>query len=101
VILTYGQLIRGSIAIKDLTEKRNKPYLQFDLTECKHSHVVSSIRKWVDNHKIENIFFTGSRLIDSPNLHDEVIQIIEGVFQVEREYQKHLSYQEKDDPEKP
>jgi hypothetical protein len=100
VILTYGQLIRGSIAIKDLTEKRNKPYLQFDLTECTHSHVVSSIRKWMDNHKIEQIFFTGSKLIDSPNLHEEVIQVIEGVCQVEREYQKHLSFQEKDDPEK-
>ena len=100
VILTYGQLIRGSIAIRDLADKHNKPYLLLDLIECTHSHVVSSIRKWMENHKIEQIFFTGSKLIDSPNLHEEVIQIIAGVCQVEREYQKHLSFQKKDDPEK-
>ena len=94
VILTYGQLIRGSKAIKEIADKRNKPYLLFDLNECTHGHVVSSIRKWMDNHKLEKIFFTGSKPIASTNLHEEVIRIIEGVCQVEREYQKHLRFQE-------
>lgn len=100
VTLTYGQLIRGSKATKDLADKHNKPYLLLDLSECTHSHVVSSIRKWMDNHKIEKIFFTGSKPSASPNLHEEVIKIIEGVCQVEREYQKHLSFEEKHDPDK-
>ena len=100
VILTYGQLIRGSKAIKEIADKRNKPYLLFDLNECTHGHVVSSIRKWMDNHKLEKIFFTGSKPIASPNLHEEVIKIIEGVCQVEREYQKHLRFNEKDYPDK-
>ena len=97
VILTYGQLISGTKATKDLADKHNKRFLLLDLNECTLSHVVSSIRKWMDNHKIEKIFFTGSKPIASPNLHEEVIKIIEGVCQVEREYQKHLRLQEKDD----
>ena len=100
VILTYGQLIRGSDATKDLSDKHNKPCLILDLNECTISHAVSSIRKWIDNHKIEEIFFTGSKPIASPNLHEEVIKIIEGVCQVEREYQKHHRFNEKDYPDK-
>lgn len=86
VILTHGQLIRGSYATKDLADKYNKPCLLFNLNDCALNHVVSSIRKWMDNHKIEEIFFTGSKPIASPNLTEEVIRIIEGVCQVERAY---------------
>jgi hypothetical protein len=70
------------------------------MDNCTHSRVLSSIRKWMDNHKIEEIFFTGSKLIDSPNLHEQVIQVIESICQVEREYQKHFSFEEKHDPDK-
>ena len=98
VILTYGQLIMGSKATKNLTDKHKKPCLLLDLSECSPNHVVSSIRKWMENHKIEVVFFTGSKLEDSSNLYEGVIQIIEGICQVEREYQKHFSFQEKDDP---
>ncbi|MGD9302407.1 MAG: putative molybdenum carrier protein [Desulfobacterales bacterium] len=98
VILTYGQLIRGASATKDLAEKQHKPCLLLELNKCTLSHTISSIRKWMDNHKIEEIFFTGSKPIAAPNIHDEVIQIIEGVCQVEREYEKFLGFQEDDDP---
>ena len=100
VILTYGQLIRGSIATKDLANKHNKPCLLLELNECTLNHAISSIRKWMDKHEIDEIFFTGSKPIASPNLHEEIIQIIEGIYQVEREYEKSLGFQEKDDPER-
>jgi hypothetical protein len=100
VILTYGQLISGTKATKDLADKHNKRFLLLDLSEYTHNHAISSIRKWMDNHKIEKIFFTGSKPIASSNLTEEVIRIIKGVCQVEREYQKHLSFEEKDDPNK-
>jgi hypothetical protein len=97
VILTYGQLIRGSNATKDLAKKHNKPCLLLELNECTRSHAISSIRKWMDNHEIEEIFFTGSKPIAAPNIHEEVILIIEGICQVEREYEKFLGFQEEDD----
>ena len=100
VILTYGQLIRGSNATKDLANKHNKPCLLLELNKCTRSHAISSIRKWMDNHEIEEIFFTGSKPIAAPNVHEEVIQIIEGICQVEREYEKFLGFQEEDDPAK-
>jgi hypothetical protein len=55
----------------------------------------------MDNHRIEEIFFTGSRPMAAPNIHEEVIIIIEGVCQVEREYEKFLGFQEEDDPPEP
>jgi hypothetical protein len=98
VILTYGQLIRGSNATKDLANKHTKPCLLLELNECTRNHAISSIRKWMDNHEIEEIFFTGSKPIAAPNVHEEVIQIIEGICQVEREYEKSIGFQEEDDP---
>ena len=100
VILTYGQLIRGSNATKDLANKHTKPCLLLELNECTRNHAISSIRKWMDNHEIEEIFFTGSKPIAAPNVHGEVIQIIEGICQVDREYEKSLGVQEEDDPKK-
>jgi hypothetical protein len=100
VILTYGQLIRGAIATKNLTDKYNKPCLLLQLNECTFGQAVASIRKWMDKNKIEKIFFTGSKPIASPNLHQEVIQIIEGICQVEREYEKTFGFQQEDDPAK-
>ena len=98
IILTYGQLISGSNAARDMAKKHNKPCLLIELNTCSHSQASSSIRKWMDNHGIEEIFFTGSKPIAAPNLHKEVILIIEGVCQVEREYEKFLGFQEEDDP---
>jgi hypothetical protein len=46
----------------------------------------------MDNHAIDEIFFTGSKPIAASSLHDEVIQIIEGICQVEREYEKSLGF---------
>ena len=100
VILTYGQLIRGSVATMDLANKHNKPCLLLELNECTLNHAISSIRKWMDKHEIDEIFFTGSKPIAAPNLHEEIIQIIEGIYQAEREYEKSFGFQEKDDPEK-
>jgi hypothetical protein len=54
----------------------------------------------MDNHEIEEIFFTGSKPIAAPNIHEEVSLIIEGICQVEREYEKFLGFQEGDDPAK-
>jgi hypothetical protein len=92
VILTYGQLIKGSNATKNLANKNNKPCLLLELNECTFNHAISSVRKWMDNHEIDEVFFTGSKPIAAPNVHEEVIQIIEGICQVEREYEKSLGF---------
>jgi hypothetical protein len=95
VILTYGQLLMGLKAVRELSKNYKKPCLHVDLKECTLSHAISSIRKWMDNYEIEEIFFTGSKPIAAPNVHEEVIQIIEGICQVEREYEKSFGIQQK------
>jgi hypothetical protein len=100
VILTYGQFLIGLKGVRELAEHLKKPCLHVDLKECTLSHAISSIRKWMDNHEIEEIFFTGSKPIAAPNIHEEVILIIEGICQVEREYEKFLGVQKEDDPAK-
>ncbi|MGI9569358.1 MAG: YpsA SLOG family protein [Desulfobulbia bacterium] len=92
VILTYGQLIRGSNATEDLANKHHKPSLLLKPNECTLNHAISSIRKWMDNHEIKEVFFTGSKPIASPNIHKEVIQIIEGICQVEHEYETSIGF---------
>jgi hypothetical protein len=100
VILTYGKLLMGIKGVTELADHYKKPCLHVDLKECTPIHAISSIRKWMDNHEIEEIFFTGSKPIAASNIHEEVIQIIEGICQVEREYEKFLGFHEKDDMEK-
>jgi predicted Rossmann-fold nucleotide-binding protein len=97
VILTYGQLIRGSNATSDLAQKHKKPCLLLELNTCTRIQASSSIRKWMENHGIKEVFFTGSKPIAAPNINEDVILIIEGVCQVEREYEKFLGFKEDDD----
>ena len=42
--------------------------------------------------ELEEIFFTGSKSIASPNIHKEVIQIIEGLCQVDHEYETSIDF---------
>jgi hypothetical protein len=85
VILTYGLLLMGLKGVTEIAENHKKPCMHVDLKECTLNHAISSIRKWMDNHEVDEIFFTGSKPIAAPNIHEEVIQIIEGICQVERE----------------
>ena len=100
VILTYGQLQIGTKSVRQLADKHKKPCLPLDLKECTLNHAISSIRKWMDNHEIGEIFFTGSKPIAAPNIYEEVILIVEGICQVEREYEKFLGSREQGDPSK-
>ena len=97
VVITYDQLAVESKAVKDLADKHNKTVLNVNLSEHPLNHTVSLIRKWMTNHKIDTIYFTGSKTGRgfSPSLYDEVIQVIEGICGVERE--QFLGFQEEDD----
>ena len=97
VVLNYGQLVIGSKAVKDIAEKYQKPYLNVDLRKHPMNHAIALIRKWMTKHAIATIYFTGTKTGSglSPNVYDEVIQVIEGVCGVERE--QFLGFQAKED----
>jgi hypothetical protein len=97
VVITYDQLGVGSKAVKDLADKHNKTVLNVNLSEHPLNHTVSLIRKWMTNHKIDTIYFTGSKTGrgHSTKIYDEVIEVIEAVCGVARE--TFFGFQEKDD----
>ena len=97
VILNYGQLVIGSRAVKDIAERYHKPCLNVNLSKHPMNHAIALIRKWMTRHDIATIYFTGTKTGGSlsPNVYDEVIQIIEGVCGVERE--QFLGFQAEDD----
>ena len=97
VVLSYGQLVFGSKAVKDLAVRYKKPYLNVNLSQHPMNHAVSLIRKWMNKHDIATIYFTGTKTGGglSPNVYDEVIQVIESICGIEKE--QYLGFQEEDD----
>jgi hypothetical protein len=97
VVLTYGQMVVGSKAVKDVADKYNKPLLNVNLDGHYLDQTVSLIRKWMTEHEIDTIYFTGSKTGRSPGtkVYDEVIQIIEGICGVKRE--KFFGFLEEDE----
>ena len=97
IVLTYGQLAFGSKAIKDFADRYNKPLLNVNLNEHPLNQAVKLIRKWMTDHKIDTIYFTGSRIGSgrSRKIYNMVIQIIEGVCGISRE--KFFGFQEEND----
>ncbi len=100
VILTYGQLLIGLKGVRDLAEKHRKPCLHVELMECTTNHAISSIRKWMDNHEIGAVYFTGPKPVGTSKIYRDVILLIEGICGVEREQEKLHDFQEDNGHEK-
>jgi len=100
VILTYSQLSIGLKGVRDLAEKHKKPCLHLELRDCATNQAISSIRKWMNNHEIEAVYFTGPKPVETSNIYRDVILIIQGLCGVEREQEKFLGIEEDDDPKK-
>jgi hypothetical protein len=96
VILTFGQLLIVSKEIAELARKHGKPCLHVKLIDCSRSHAIASIRKWMTDHEVETVYFTGSKPIAAPNVYQESIRIIEGIYRVETEQEKLPGFQDQD-----
>ena len=73
--------------------------MHLDLRDCPTNQAISTIRKWMENHKIEVVYFTGPKPIGRPKIYRDVILIIQGICGVEREQDKFLGFDEQDDQE--
>lgn len=99
VILTFGQFLIGQKGVRDIAEKRKKPCLHLELRDCPTNQAISTIRKWMENHKIEVVYFTGPKPVGASKIYRNVILIIQGICGVEREQEKFLGFDEQDGPE--
>jgi hypothetical protein len=100
VVLTRGQSVFGLKVIRDLAEKLKKPCLVQEIRECPTDQAISTIRKWLDNHEIEVVYFTGPKAPGSHKIYRNVILIIQGILGIEREQEKFLGFDEEDQPER-
>ena len=96
VILTFGQILIGLKGVRDLAEKHRKPCLHLELRDCTTNHAISSIRKWMKNHEIEVIYFTGPKPVGTSKIYRDVMLIIQGICGVEREQERFLGFEEED-----
>ena len=97
VILTFGLLLIVSKEIMGLARKHGKPCLHIKLLDCSRNHAIASIRRWMTDHGIETVYFTGSKPIAALNVYQESIRIIEGIYRVETEQAKLPGFQDDDD----
>ncbi len=89
VILTYGQLLIGLKGVRKLAENLKKPCLHVELMECTTNHAISSIRKWMLNHEIEVVYFTGQKPVGGASeIYRDVLRIIEGICRTHREQEE-------------
>jgi len=96
VILMHGQLSIGLKGVRGLAEKHRKQCLNLDLKECTTNQAISSIRKWMNNHEIEVVYFTGPKPVGTSKIYRDVILIVQGICGVEREQEKFLGFEEED-----
>ncbi len=96
-ILTHGSLTIGLKIVKNYAEKHDRPYLHVDLNENPLNLASALIRKWMINNQLEVIYFTGSKSTGGSIIHQEVIQIIEGICRMESEQEKLPGFPEKDE----
>ena len=67
LILTRGELDRGSLLTQRLTEKHNKPCLVVDLDS---EADVELVRAWIEDNAIETLNVAGPRESSSPGIGD-------------------------------
>ena len=98
VVLSYGELVMGSKAARDLAVTHNRPFLNVNLSKHALNHAIASIRRWMARNEVTTVYFTGTKTGAgvNPNVYDEVIQVIEGICGVEREQFLGFEEQEKD-----
>jgi hypothetical protein len=79
IVFMWGQPAVWPIAVQDLADKHNKPLLNVGLNENPLNHTVNLICKWMTDHNLNTIYFTGSKMGigRSRKIYKMVIQIIE------------------------
>jgi hypothetical protein len=85
IVFTWGQQAVGPKAVKDLADRHNKPLLNIHLKAHPLNHNVHLIRKWMVGHRLNTIYFTGTKMGKgrSRKIYNMVIQIIEDLSLME------------------
>ena len=80
VIISHGKLTGGSKLTENLAMKHKRPCLHIDLNRTPAFITASKINSWIVENKIETLNVAGPRASKEPEIHQDVMYIIEGVI---------------------
>lgn len=81
VILTVGELARGSAPTADFARRHRKPWLHLRLDETGDSEAVGLLREFVREHEIRVLNVAGSRASTEPGLYARCLAIVGGLLE--------------------
>jgi hypothetical protein len=76
VILTMGELARGSALTSDFARRHRKPWLHLRLDEREHAEAVTLLRDFIREHGIRVLNVAGSRASTEPGLYPRCLAIV-------------------------
>jgi Circularly permutated YpsA SLOG family/Domain of unknown function (DUF6794) len=80
VIISHGPLTGGSLLTQELARKHKKPTLHLDLDKTPIFLASSEILHWVKENEVAVLNVAGASASKDPGIHDEVMQIIQGLI---------------------
>ncbi len=79
LIISLGPLSGGSALTEALAIRHNRPCLHLDLTLMNQPTAVTTIKKWLHEHRIETLNVAGSRASGEPRIYRVVFDLLTAV----------------------
>ncbi|MCF6186122.1 MAG: putative molybdenum carrier protein [Desulfobulbaceae bacterium] len=79
LIVSFGPLSGGSALTEALAIRYDRPCLHLDLTLMDQPMAVTTIKKWLDEYRIETLNVAGSRASGEPRLYRAVFELLTAV----------------------
>lgn len=82
LIVSHGELTRGSLLTKRLAAKHQKPFLHVDFTVLKLDEAVEKTRKWLASIKCRKLNIAGSRASTDAEIYGKTVEFLAALFDV-------------------
>ena len=80
LIVSHGNLTRGSLLTKKFAEKHQKPFLHIDFWGSDNKQLVRETRKWFALIKCKRLNIAGSRASTDPTIYEKTKEFLEELF---------------------
>ena len=79
LIVSFGPLSGGSALTEALAIRYDRPCLHLDLTLMNQARAATTIRKWLNEHRVETLNVAGSRASGEPRIYRAVFELLTAV----------------------
>lgn len=82
LIVSHGQLTRGSLLTKKLAAKHEKPFRHVDFLEASTEEAARQTRKWLASIKCKKLNVAGPRASTDAEIYEKTTQFLSALFAV-------------------